>query len=119
MITTRKKTMSACYQLSNSSDGQFHFVLKADNTQTILTSELYTAKSSTQNGIASVQLNCSVDDHYERMDSKNDKFYFNLKAPNHQIIGTSQMYKTAQSRDKGIESVKTNGVCEIVKDITY
>jgi hypothetical protein len=111
-------TMSACYQLSNSSDGQFHFVLKADNRQTILTSELYTAKSSAQNGIASVQANCTDDNHYARMDSKNDKFYFNLKAPNHQIIGTSQMYKTAQSRDKGIESVKTNGVSEIVKDNT-
>jgi hypothetical protein len=110
--------MSACYQISNSSDGQFHFVLKADNTQTILTSELYTAKTSAQNGIASVQINCSDEDHYERLDSKNAKFYFNLKAPNHQVIGTSQMYTTAQSRDKGIESVKTNGVCKIVKDNT-
>jgi hypothetical protein len=110
--------MAACYQISNSSDGQFHFVLKADNTQTILTSELYTAKTSAQNGIASVQTNCTEDDHYERLDSKNDKFYFNLKAPNHQIIGTSQMYTTAQSRDKGIESVKTNGVSEIEKDDT-
>ena len=110
--------MSACYQLSNSSDGQFHFVLKAENTQTILTSQLYTEKSSAQNGIASVRTNCKDDDYFERMDSKNEKFYFNLKSPNHQIIGTSQMYKTAQSRDKGIESVKTNGVCETVNDNT-
>ncbi len=98
--------MSACYQVTNSSDGQLHLVLKAANMETILTSELYTKKSSAQNGIASVQTNCRDDNHYERMDSKNDKFYFNLKAPNHQVIGTSQMYETAQSRDKGIESVK-------------
>jgi uncharacterized protein YegP (UPF0339 family) len=65
-----------------------------------------------------VQTNCTDDDHYERMDSKNDQFYFNLKAPNHQIIGTSQMYTTAQSRDKGIDSVKTNGVCEVISDNT-
>ena len=110
--------MSACYQLSNSSDGQFHFVLKAGNTETILTSQLYTEKNSAQNGIASVQANCTDNNNYEQMDSKNEKFYFNLKAPNHQIIGTSQMYKTAQSRDKGIESVKTNGVCELIKDNT-
>lgn len=32
--------MSASYQLSNSSDGHFHFVLKAANAETILTSEL-------------------------------------------------------------------------------
>lgn len=110
--------MSACYQLSNSNDGKFHFVLKAENAQTILTSQLYTEKSSAQNGIASVQTNCAGDDQFERMDSKNEKFYFNLKSPNHQIIGTSQMYTTAQSRDKGIESVKTNGACEIINDIT-
>jgi hypothetical protein len=110
--------MSACYQISNSSDGQFHFVLKAGNTETILTSELYTAKTSAQHGIASVQTNCTDDSHYERLVSKNDKFYFNLKALNHQIIGTSQMYTTAQSRDKGIDSVKTNGVCEIISDNT-
>lgn len=110
--------MSACYQISKSSDDQFHFVLKAGNAETILTSELYAAKSSAQNGIASVQTNCTDNDHYERMVSKNDKFYFNLKAPNHQIIGTSQMYITAQSRDKGIDSVKTNGVCEVIKDNT-
>lgn len=110
--------MSACYQISNSSDGQFHFVLKAENTQTILTSQLYNEKSSAQNGIASVQTNCSDDNQYERLDSKNDKFYFNLKSPNHQVIGTSQMYTTAQSRDKGIESVKKNGACETINDET-
>ena len=110
--------MSACFQISNSSDGQFHFVLKADNTQTILTSELYKAKDSAQNGIASVQSNCADDSHYERLESKNDKYYFNLKSPNHQVIGTSQMYTTAQSRDKGIESVKTNGGSKVVNDNT-
>ena len=110
--------MSACYQLSNSSDGQFHFVLKAANTETILTSQLYIEKSSARNGITSVQANCAVDNNYEQKDSKNEKFYFNLKAPNHQIIGTSQMYTTAQSRDKGIESVKMNGACGIIKDNT-
>ena len=111
--------MSACYQLSNSSDGQFHFVLKAGNAETILTSEPYAVKNSAQNGIISVQNNCSDDSHYERMESNDDKFYFNLKAPNHQIIGTSQMYATAQSRDKGIDSVKTNGVCNTITDNTW
>lgn len=110
--------MSATYQLSNSSDGQFHFVLKAGNTETILTSELYTVKESAQNGISSVQSNCADDAHYERKYSKNGKFYFNLKAANHQIIGTSQMYTSAQSRDKGIDSVKENGSCVVISDNT-
>jgi uncharacterized protein YegP (UPF0339 family) len=40
--------------------------------------------------------------------STNGSFHFNLKAGNHQVIGTSEIYSSAASRDKGIESVKHN-----------
>jgi uncharacterized protein YegP (UPF0339 family) len=110
--------MAGWYELSNSNDGQFRFVLKAGNAETILTSELYKAKGSAENGIASVQNNCISDDRYERKESTNGKYFFNLKAANHQIIGTSQMYATAQSRETGVASVKTNGTSKTVKDNT-
>ena len=45
---------------------------------------------------------------FDRKTSSNGKFYFNLKASNGQIIGTSQMYESELSRDKGIESVIAN-----------
>lgn len=38
----------------------------------------------------------------------NGKYYFNLKATNGQIIGSSQMYADESGRDNGIASVKTN-----------
>lgn len=110
--------MAGWYELKKSSDGQFHFVLKAGNAETILTSELYKAEASARNGIASIQTNCAEDSSYERKDSINDKPFFNLKAANHQVIGTSQMYASVASRDAGIESVKINGVSEIIKDNT-
>jgi uncharacterized protein len=110
--------MAGWFELSNSSDGQFRFVLKAGNAETILTSELYKARSSAENGIASVQTNCVLEERYDKLESKNGKFYFNLKAGNHQIIGTSQMYTTAQSRDGGIASVQTNGISTTIKDKT-
>ena len=110
--------MAGWYELTNSSDGQFRFVLKAGNAETILTSELYKTRASAENGISSVQNNCQADERYDRKESANNKFYFNLKAANHQIIGSSQMYATAASRDKGIESVKNNGTSETVKDLT-
>lgn len=110
--------MAGWYELSNSSDGQFRFVLKAGNAETILTSELYKSKASAENGIASVQNNCHIDERYDKKESSNNKSYFNLKAANHQIIGTSQMYASAASRDNGIESVKTNGVTKTIKDLT-
>lgn len=45
--------MAGWVELSKSSDGQFRFVLKAGNAETILTSELYKAMGSAENGIAS------------------------------------------------------------------
>ncbi len=110
--------MSGWFELSNSKDGQFRFVLKAANAEIILTSELYTARASAENGIASVQANSAQDDRYERKTSSNGKAYFNLKAANHQVIGTSQMYSSTAARETGIASVKSNGATTKVKDLT-
>lgn len=107
--------MAGWYELSKSSDGQFRFSLNAGNAETILTSELYKSESSATNGIASVQSNCADDSRYEKKEASNGKQFFNLKAANHQTIGTSQMYASAASRDGGIESVKTNGTSTTVK----
>ncbi|HQW53055.1 MAG TPA: YegP family protein [Acinetobacter sp.] len=108
--------MSGWFEISQAKDGQYRFVLKAGNGEPILNSELYKTKASALNGVASVQKNSAEDARYERLTAKNDKPYFNLKAANHQIIGTSQFYASEQSRDKGIESVKNNGVSETIKD---
>ncbi|MFK0370576.1 YegP family protein [Enterobacter sichuanensis] len=110
--------MSGWFELSKSSDGQFRFVLKAGNGEIILTSELYTSKSAAENGIASVRTNSPQDERYEKKTASNGKFHFNLRAGNHQVIGSSQLYATEQSRDNGIASVKTNGSSQTVKDNT-
>lgn len=110
--------MSGWFELSKSSDGQFKFVLKAGNGEVVLTSELYKTRASADNGIASVRTNSPLEERYDKKVASNGKFYFNLKAGNHQVIGTSQMYVTEQSRDKGIASVKNNGGTETVKDKT-
>ncbi len=108
--------MAGWYELTKSANGQYHFVLKAGNAETILSSEMYTTKAAAENGIASVQVNSPLDERYEKKKAKNDKFHFNLKAANHQIIGSSQMYTTEQSRENGVSSVKTNGPTQDVRD---
>lgn len=110
--------MAGWYEIDKTNDGQFRFVLKAGNAETILTSEHYKAKNSALNGIASVQANCTNDARYERKTASNGKFHFNLKAANHEVIGTSQMYSSESARDNGIESVKTNGTTTTIKDNT-
>ena len=84
--------MAGCFEMHKSSGGQYRFVLKAQGGETILTSELYKSKSSAESGVASVQANSPLDARYERKVSSNAKPFFNLKAANHQVIGTSQMY---------------------------
>ena len=110
--------MKGWFELSKSRDNQFRFVLKAANSEIILTSELYRSKASAENGIASVRDNCGSSAHFELMNSKNGKYYFNLKAANHQVIGTSEMYESENGRKKGIASVKLNGKAMTVKDLT-
>ena len=58
--------MAGWYELSQANDGQYRFVLKAGNGEIILTSELYKAKASVENGIASVQKNSPDDARYDR-----------------------------------------------------
>ena len=82
--------MGAGYFLLTKSGNQFKFTLNAGNHETILNSELYAAKSSAQNGIASVKANSSNDGSYERKTSKDDKAYFVLKAVNGEVIGTER-----------------------------
>lgn len=96
------------FVIKKGSSGQFHFNLKAGNGETILTSEHYTTKAACYDGIESVKKNAKNDSNYDRRTATNGKYYFNLKAGNGQIIGTSQMYETTAGRDKGIESVKDN-----------
>ena len=110
--------MAGWFELSKSSNDQFRFVLKAGNGEIILTSEFYTTKAAAENGIASVRTNSPLDERYEKKTATNGKFHFNLKAGNHQVIGSSQLYASEASRDKGIASVKTNGASETVKDNT-
>ena len=110
--------MAGWFELSKSSNDQFRFVLTAGNGEIILTSELYTTKAAAENGIASVRTNSPLDERYEKKTATNGKFHFNLKAGNHQVIGSSQLYASEASRDKGIASVKTNGASETVKDNT-
>ncbi len=108
--------MSGWFELTRNDKGQFHFVLKAGNAETILTSETYQAKASAENGIASVQANCALDERYDRKVAANGKPFFNLKAVNGQVIGSSQMYASEANRDAGIASVKANGASKTVKE---
>ncbi|MCB2000863.1 MAG: YegP family protein [Burkholderiaceae bacterium] len=110
--------MAGWYEITKSDKGLFSFVLKAGNNEVILRSEQYESKAAANNGIASVQTNSPNDARYVRKDASDGRPYFNLRAGNNQVIGTSQMYASAASRDNGIASVMSNGPTTTVKDLS-
>jgi uncharacterized protein len=110
--------MAGIFELKNTATGKFHFVLKAGNGEVILSSEVYEAKPSAENGIASVRKNAADDARYERKTSKKGEPYFVLTATNGQVIGQSEMYTGVAAMENGIASVKKNGPTAKLKDIT-
>jgi uncharacterized protein YegP (UPF0339 family) len=96
------------FTVKTGKDGQYYFSMQADNGETVLKSEGYTTKAACMNGIESVKKNAGDSTNYESLTSANGKFYFNLKAGNGQIIGTSQMYDTEDGKQNGLASVLKN-----------
>jgi uncharacterized protein YegP (UPF0339 family) len=97
------------YVMHKNDKGNWRFNLKAGNGETILSSEEYNSKAACENGIQSVKINSPIDARYDRKISVSGQHFFNLKASNGQVIGTSEMYNSKASMDNGIESVKKNG----------
>ncbi len=109
--------MTGWFETAKNDKGQYSFVLKAANSQVILRSQQYASKAAVQGGIASVQANSALNDRYELATASDGRFYFNLKAGNSQVIGTSQMYAEEGGRTTGIESVKANGPSTDVREV--
>jgi len=99
-------------------NNEYYFRLKAVNNEIILSSEAYTTKQNAQKGINSVKENAQNGSNFENMISNNSQFYFVLKAKNHEIIGTSEMYTTESAREVGIKSVKKNAQKAKIIDLT-
>jgi uncharacterized protein YegP (UPF0339 family) len=100
--------MAGKFELYKDKAGEFRFRLKAGNGEIILASEGYKQKASAMNGIESVRKNAAVEARFEKKTTKAGNEMFNLKATNGQVIGTSESYSSASSRDNGIASVMKN-----------
>lgn len=107
--------MFELYQSESTS--KYHFRLKARNGEIIFTGQGYTDKKSCENGITSVGKNACDEDKFEVKEAKDGRKYFVLKAGNGQVIGQSQMYKSASGLKNGIASVAKNCGSK-VKDLT-
>ena len=116
--TIKENSMACKFEIKKAGNGELFFNLLAANGQIILSSEMYKAKASAQNGIESVRKNCIDDNRFTRDVSTSSKPYFTLKARNGEVIGRSQMYASEDSRDNGIASVVTNAPDAPVLDLS-
>jgi uncharacterized protein YegP (UPF0339 family) len=110
--------MTGKFELKKSTDGKFIFNLKAGNGEVILSSETYNSKQSAQTGIEAVKQYTPLESHYERKTSTRGERYFILKAPNREIIGTSEMYSSSQAMENGIKAVKETAPTASISDLT-
>lgn len=111
--------MTAKFEISSRSNGEFQFNLKAGNGQIILGSEGYSSLQACQMGVESVRMHSVDPTHFECKTAKDGSPYFCLKAKNGQAIGVSEMYSSISARDNGIQSVMTNASgAEVVNQIT-
>ncbi|WP_027387368.1 YegP family protein [Chryseobacterium gregarium] len=103
--------------ITQRSNYEYQFSLKAGNGEIILTSEGYIQKASCQKGIESVKNNAQNDYRYDRRTAVNGKEYFLLKARNGEIIGKSQLYSSKAAMESGIHSVQSNApLAEIIDE---
>jgi hypothetical protein len=110
--------MMGKYHVSLSADQRHYFDLRANNGERILQSQMYTSKAAALVGIASCIENSGADAQYDRLTSVGSEPYFVLKAKNHEVIGTSEMYSSTQARDAGIASCVANGPSSPTQDDT-
>ncbi len=117
-IHRKEEVMAAKFVLKKTGKAKFIFNLKAPNGQIILTSESYAGKDSALKGIESVRKNAGKAGNFETRLAKNGQAFFVLKAANKEVIGQSEMYRSAGSVSKGIASVKANARVARLEDLT-
>lgn len=83
----------------------------------VLLSEPYTAKHLAEIGVITCQRYCVNPSNYITRKTYDDKYYFVLKSPKQEIIGTSDTYNTPMERDEMIEVCQRDGVTENIENL--
>ncbi len=89
----------------HSDKDKFSFTF-VEGDRTLLKSQLYASKRNAMTGINAVMKNASLDRRYSLKEAKDGRWYFNLKASNGKIVGTSPMFKTKKEAQDAINLLK-------------
>jgi len=98
---------SAKFDVFQGNDGDYYFHFTAANGEILLRSEGYTTRQGADNGIDSVVANAPDTRNVEILESSDSQFYFVVKAPNGEIIATSETYVSKTNAERGARAVRS------------
>ncbi|MBK9069553.1 MAG: YegP family protein [Myxococcales bacterium] len=91
-------------QIVTTATGAYRFNVRANNGEVVLRSENYQTLAGATNGVASVKANGTNLERYVLLQAANGDWYFNLRAGNYKIIGTSEQYSTKSNAKRGMKT---------------
>lgn len=97
--------MKGVFEIFKGKDGQHYFRFKLNEGQKIIRSEGYTTKSAAKKRIMAVKRISKLRDSYLRKKTKDNKYYFNIKAKNGEIVSTSKTYSSKIGREGAIYTI--------------
>ena len=101
-IATRTGARFTVFEGTN---GLYYFNLKAGNGEIVLQSQAYSSEADALNGTFSVAESGTSSSNFDIKTSKDGGAYFNLKAGNNEIIGTSEIYSSKSNARRGRNDV--------------
>ena len=96
--------------------GGFQFYLRAAHGETLLSSDTYITKTSCENGIFAVKNNLRDASKLVCRIMEDGKAYFNVKAINERILGTSEIYENQLLMIAGLEAFKLYAPSATIED---
>lgn len=94
------------FEIYEGGDGDMWFRLRAANGEKLLKSEGYATETGAKEGIDDIVTWGYASDNYELLQAENGQWYFNVKAPNHEVLGTSELYQGEASAQHAMELVQ-------------
>jgi uncharacterized protein YegP (UPF0339 family) len=94
------------FETFQGSDEHFYFNLVAANGEPILRSQAYASEDTAQSGVRAVLDNGTDARNYDVKKAESGQWFFNVKASNGEVIGTSQFYATKSNAERGGRTVR-------------
>ena len=92
------------FEVFEGADGRYYFHLSAANHEIVLQSQSYSSRTAALGGVLSVRNNGVDHARYDVREAADGRFYFNLKAANGKVIGSSEMFASRWHAERSMKS---------------